>query len=191
MTKIIVIQNTHYHFETLISVYQTLKELGYSTLIYTCDNITKRFKQEEFFSKYKLELASIDDILDSDAGIVISAFPNPYVSYENAIPNEDDIIFSLLSNKLIYISHRFKYAEDYMGNKFTPENSICLSPLSLKIGINYINLVNCPIVPEHTNNDSEIKFTIQAHFELTNRDLCLFEQIIDLMNKYKQLLENK
>lgn len=169
IAKILIIQNTSYHFETAIALYQTLKLAGYDPYLYRCCD--SKFDQNNFICKYGIQLADEDTIDNAICGFVVSAYPNPNVSLENSIPNDNNIIFTRLYGKIIYISHRFNKSSDYTRHKLiNKNNALCLSPLSLDIGIDYINLVDNPIVPKFNSLCKDIYITIQGHFEFQNRD---------------------
>lgn len=184
--KIVLIHNTDYHFETLISVYQTIKDINYDPYIYICKNVKPKFNQYEFINKLNLSLIDIDDVSDALGCLIMSVYPDPYAKYEHAIPNEDDCVFQKIQNK-VNICHRFKNIEDYLTKKFHKDNCICLSPLSAKIGIDHINLIDMPIKPNNSYQEHTLKLTIQARFELNNRDpellKILFSKINNVNNK--------
>jgi hypothetical protein len=173
---IIIIQNTSYHFETVISLYQVLKNLGYNPYIYRY--IADSFNQESFISKYKLNIATSDIINNALCGFVVSAYPNPQVTLDNCIPNNNNIIFDILKNKLIYICHRFDNKNDFLFNPIiNASNSISLSPISNQIGIDYLFLTDNPLTPNHLDADGRCGITIQGHFELQGRDRSLFYRL--------------
>jgi hypothetical protein len=179
VSKILIIQNTSYHFETAIALYKTLKLAGYDPYLYRCCN--PRFGQNDFISQYNIQLADESSINNSICAFVVSAYPNPNVSLKDSIPNDKDNIFAKFNNKIIYISHRFNKLIDYTQHKFiNKNNTLCLSPLSLNIGIDYINLVDNPIVPQFNPISKDIYITIQGHFELANKD---YKQLKDWIPK--------
>lgn len=179
---IILIQNTNYHFETLISVYQILKNLGYNPHIYRY--LPDKFNQLEFIQYYGMNIATQPVIDSAYCAFVISAYPNPHVTKDTCIPNDDNIIFSKFKNRLIYISHRFMKEEDYNEDGLiNRNNALCLSPLSSKIGIDYIYLTDTPITPVN-NPLNKLKLTIQAHFGLQNRSYQLLYKMIRLYRGY-------
>jgi hypothetical protein len=170
---IIIIQNTSYHFETTICLYQVLKNLGYNPYIYRY--ISDNFDQESFISKYQINIATPEIISDAICGFVVSAYPNPIVSIVDSIPNNNDIIFETFKDRLIYICHRFNDEKDYIHNKFINNtNSLSLSSLSNKINIDHITLTHNPITPNIPSIDNRIGITIQGHFGLRGRDSSLF-----------------
>ena len=182
--KIIIIQNTHYHFETVLSLYQMLKNLELFPQIYRCLNVKDGFNQINFLKKYNIETIELDHIDSEMIGVVVSTYPNPQVDIKNAIPNNDDAIFSILK-KTIYISHRFKNANDYDGT-INSSNTLCLSPLSEKIGIDYLSFTDIPVEPIYSSYYRDIQLTIQGHFELAGRNASLFNNIINIIsNKVK------
>lgn len=179
----IIIQNTLYHFETVLSLYQILENLGLEPRIYRCLNIENKFNQINFLTKHNIKTIELSNIDSEMTGLVISAYPNPLVKKENAIPNINDSVFSVLK-KLLYISHKFKNVDDYAGN-INSNNTMCLSPLSEKIGIDYLCLTDIPIKPKYSSFDGVIQLTIQGHFELSGRNTSLFKNIVNIANKVK------
>lgn len=165
---IVLIQNTHYHFETLISLYQLLKNLGYDAYIHRI--IKNHFQQEEFLKFYDVKTSNKEILSNASCAFVVSAYPNPNVNLQDAVPNAEDWIFEHFKNRLIYISHRFKNKKDYENKALNKKNCLCLSPLSKKIGIDYINLTDSVVEPIFNPIDSIIKIGIQGHFHLANRD---------------------
>lgn len=179
--KIIIIQNTDYHFETVLSLYQMLKNLGLDPQVYRCSNIENKFNQIYFLNKYDIPIISPKNIDSNMIGVVVSTYPNPQVSIKNAVPNNNDFIFSVL-DKIIYISHRFKNSNDYDGI-INRNNVLCLSPLSKKIDVNYLYLTDIPVVPNHSFDNEKIRLTVQGHFELAGRNGFLFKNIIHIISK--------
>jgi len=172
---IAVIANTDNHFEITLSAYQALIDSGYNPIIYSCHGKKPTFaKQTQFLNLYNLQHTEDIDLIPSDilGGLVISASPN-------RIPNDTNIIFDKLKNKLIYICHRFNTIPSYMDKSKT----ICLSPLSQRIGLPYFIPNKYPIDILSCQSDSKIKLLIQAHFEKKNRDMGLLNKLIDIINR--------
>lgn len=176
---IIIIQNTEYHFETLLSIYQSILSMGLNPYVYQCKD--EKYGQKSFLLKNNIQLASDEIIHDACCGFVVSAYPNPKVSGFNCVPSADEKIFDILKNKIIYICHRFYKEKDYLENAFgiDKHNSICLSPLAANIGIDYFHPVEMPIEPFPVQINGILKLTTQAHFELHNRDYSLILNIIE------------
>lgn len=182
--KITIIQNTNYHFETVLSLYQMLKNLGLDPQIYRCLNIKDRFNQINFLKKYNISTIDLNHVDSKIIGIVVSTYPNPQVGIKDSIPNINDPIFLVLK-KLLYISHRFKNTSDYNGT-INSNNALCLSPLSSKIGVDYLCFADIPVEPRYSSYDKDIQLTIQGHFELAGRNASLFKSIISIVsNKVK------
>lgn len=189
---IVLIQNTNYHFETCISLYQILNNLGYDTYIYRY--IPDKYEQNLFLSKYNAKIADENILKKSKIGIFISTYPNPQVSSENAIPNYLDI-FDSINTKYLYITHRFKKLSDYTheDSKINIDNSLSLSPISSKIGLDYIYLNYNIINPNHCFKQNKLKLTIQGHFEFNHRNLkLLFDSLrgLDLKKINKKIQIN-
>lgn len=179
--SVIVIQNTHYHFETALSIYQSLVSAGYDTYFYKCDKDV--FEQESFLKKINVNFANEEIIKNSICGFVVSALSSPFVDIRDPIPNSNDSIFEKLKDRLVYISHRFKNESDYIQNKklINKENSICLSPIAENIGLDYFNPIEIPIKEKHLKIDETYNLTIQSHFHLKVRD---FELILKPLRSF-------
>lgn len=168
---VIVIANTDYHFEITLSTYQALIDSGYNPVIYSCHGKQRTYsKQIDFLNinniRYTHNINTIP--LDTLGGIVISAYPDH-------IPNDKNLIFDRLKNKLIYICHRFNTQPSYIDKYKT----ICLSPLSQYIGLPYIIPNKYPICISSQKQDHKVKLLIQAHFERRNRDIEVLNPVID------------
>lgn len=188
---IIIIQNTDYHFETTLSLYKILNDLGYECKIYRCKQLNNQFNQIHFLAKHDIQTISLENINNQMIGLVVSTYPNPKVSIENAIPNNNDAIFSVM-HKLIYISHRFKNYNDY-SDLINADNTLCLSKLSNNIGIDYLYLTNMPFAPVCSEYDKSLRLTIQGHFRLASRHLLQFRRIVQIIGEIiqdKQLIIN-
>lgn len=190
--KIIIIQNTHYHFETTISLYQILKDMGYDVYVYKCRNVQDVYEQDNFKKKYNVNtIEDIQQVNNVLCGIIVSVYPNPHVTELDRIPNADDIIFSILGfNKMIFITHRFKYSLDYEKD-INAKNTLSLSPISNKLGIDHIVLNKNPIIPINTYDDNVIKLTLQGHLEFNHRDVdILIENILNINSSNKSIILN-
>jgi hypothetical protein len=188
---IIVIQNTSYHFETALSIYQSLSSMGLSVYFYRCaDNV---FDQESFLKDINVNIASEDTIKKALCGFVVSAYQNPQAAISNPIPNSNDLIFEQLKNKLIYISHRFKNESDYtqVQNSITKENSICLSPIAGNLGLDYFHPIEMPLKEKYVKIHRLTKLTVQSHFNLKGRTFRLVLKILrsQKIRKYKNLFK--
>jgi hypothetical protein len=180
---VIVIQNTNYHFETTLSIYQSLSSMGLNVYVYRCaENI---FDQESFLKQINVNLATKEILDEACCGFVVSSYPNPQALRRSPIPNSDDVVFNILKNKLIYICHRFKDESDYMQdeNPINKHNAICLSPLAQRIGLDYFHPIEMPIKHIFVNKNKNFNFTIQAHFNLRGRNII---NVIKLINFYKK-----
>jgi hypothetical protein len=192
MQKIILIQNTHYHFETLISLYQMLTNIGYDVYIYRY--LLDFYGQTNFLAINNAKIADDAILKQCQIAIFISTYPNPQVSRENAIPNYLDI-FDSIDTKYLYITHRFKNLSDYTNKESNINigNSLSLSPISSNIGLDYIYLNNYIIQPNYCFEPNKLKLTIQGHFEFKHRDVkLLFDslRVLDLKKINKKIQIN-
>lgn len=185
MQPIVVIQNTEYHFETAISLYSMLDKLKRNVYFYRTPVLQNRYKQLEFLANYKVRMVTDNIITDNNTiGMIVSVYPNPYVNKNEAIPNyNNDKIFSIISQeRLLYVSHRFKNIDDYEDN-INQNNSLCLSPLSNKIGLDNLYLAHTLMEPDVSFHDSIIRLTFQGHFSLGGKDLILLKTMISCLSK--------
>ena len=182
---IIVVQNTSYHFETTLSIYQSLFSMGLNVYLYRC--APNRFDQLNFLKEINVRLADEQIIKEACCGFVVSAYPNPnpQISIADPIPNSRYQIFKTLHNRLIYISHRFKNEPDYTQNvnPITKKNSICLSPIAEKIGLDYFNLIEMPMKEQNVKINNVFKLTAQHHFGLNGRDVGVISEILSNVKK--------
>ena len=170
--KIVIIQNTFYHFETAISLYQTLLDMGMDVCFYICENIKikNRFQQIEFLEHHNIKVYDVHKIPKDTIGIVVSAYSNPDESVKNI---EDEIFYKL--SKYIYISHTID--QNYDSKIITKKNTLCLSPISYKHEIHSFNLLDSPIIPERQKIDQNINIGIQGHFQHDHRDFEILNSI--------------
>lgn len=168
---IIVLQNTTYHFETGLSLYSSLANAGADVYMHRCcRNI---FKQEKFLENLNVKIASDEDLKRADCGVVVSAYPNPQVLISESVPNEKDESILGFGEKLLYVAHRFMNKEDYESDEspIKIHNSVCLSPLGGGVGLDYLFPVDMPVVPIKNPLGDLMKFSVQSHFHLRNRNI--------------------
>lgn len=180
--NVVVIQNTTYHFETTLSIYKLLEDAGCTPYIYRQKLKHDTFEQLKLIQQLQLRLATKDEINAAAAGVVISAYPNPNVNKIESVPNFESAVPPRLRDKLIFISHRFGTAADYIDNPYgiTQQNTFCLSPLAANIGMPYLFPVSLPVAskPEKTLT-RPANITAQGHFELNNRARHTLEAILN------------
>lgn len=178
--KIIVLQNTNYHFETALSVYKSLEDAGADVFIHQFFQ-DDRFGQDSFLKHLGVKQAQQSDLEEAACGFVVSAYPNPHVTIPNAVPLNGHQSIQLFGKRLVYISHRFGKTDDY-NNRASPvraHNCVCLSPLSSKIGIDHIYPIDMPIKPERRPFARPLQLVIQGHFELKSRNMPDWLQSLD------------
>lgn len=170
---ILVLQNTWYHFETTLSIYQILEDAGYMPYVFRCTPDPDKFGQEKFLKRIGARIATKDAMRDAAAAVVISAYPNPKVVSAEAVPYAENCLSRYLRNKVLYISHRFGNRLDYEVNPYgiCEENTFCLSPLASKIGLDHLFFVKTPVKPVALEWKKPIWLTVQGHFEIENRML--------------------
>ena len=130
-----------------------------------------------------IKVADDNIIQEACCGFVVSSYPNPKVANKDCVPNFQNKVFDILKNKLIFISHRFNKDSDYPNVFFNinKENSICLSPIAKRIGLDYFHPIEMPIEPKLVSLNKPIKFTAQAHFEFHNRDYKAFLKFLTII----------
>lgn len=183
--KILIIQNTPYHFETTISLYSSLLRLQPNKL--SIVQIDKdHTDQRNFLQKHNIDTIPFFDpfIYDYDIAFIISAYPNPYVSINDSIPLMDHPVIQHYKNRLIFICHRFDRASDFIKHPFVKlNNSLSLSILSKNnIHLDYWYPIEYPVEPAYQTKNN---YCIQGHFEFNNRQI--FSDIVNNneINKYE------
>jgi hypothetical protein len=70
------------------------------------------------------------------------------------------------------VTHRFGSAEDYRSGDSPVKsyNSVCLSPLGSRIGLDYIFPIDMPVKPQINDLSRPVHLTVQGHFNLRHRD---------------------
>ena len=169
--KIIVLQNTRYHFETALSVYKSLENMGVEPYLHQCHGQKDITGQLEFVSSLGMRIASEQNMESARCAFVVSAYPNPHGILKEWIPCGGDPSIERFGKRIVYISHRFTSSKDYdfNGGPVRRHNSICLSPLSSRIGVDYMWPVDMPIKPEMRPLYRPVQFTVQGRLELANR----------------------
>ena len=168
--KILIIQNTSYHFETTISLYSSLKRLNPKELniIQIIQEVTD---QKKFLTNNNISYIDMSDMsqFSYDIAFVVSAYPNPHVKLYNSIPNIQHGLFEFYANRIVYICHRFDNKNDYtIHPRINFENALSLSKLSKNIGLDFFYPIEYQIQPKLFTDTIPI-FSIQGHFELNNR----------------------
>lgn len=166
--KIVIVQNTSYHFETVISLYQTCRELNFTVAVYICDYVKNKnvFKQLEFLQQHGADIITLDQIKKDDICFVVSAHPNK----QQLLPNKDDPVFKQ-GFHCLFISHRFDAAAKYAGPIVTKRNSFCLSPLAEQQELKHIWLTDAIFPPVYTPITEQINISVQGHFRFGHRRL--------------------
>ena len=146
------------------------------------------YKQTAFLQQHKIQIANQDVLDGADAGIVITAYPSETAKYE-ALASNDNPVVQRLWSKLLFISHRFGSKDDYSrdGQFLTRQNTFCLSPLSERIGVDYITPTALPIPVPDTKIGERVQLTIQAYFAKHQRELAWFFSQQDI----QQLIEQR
>lgn len=169
--KIVVLQNTSYHFETGLSVYKSLEDAGADVFIHhLCQ---ERFEQASFLKHLGVKQAQQSDLEEAACGFVVSAYPTPHITIPDVVPMGSHPSMKLFRKRLVYISHRFGRAEDYNKSEspVRPHNCVCLSPLSSRIGVDHFYPIDMPIKPERMSFVSPLQLVVQGHFDHKNRNI--------------------
>jgi hypothetical protein len=159
MQNVLIIQNTYFHFETTISLYFSLKQIGFSPKIITTHLEKDVYKQFDFINFYKMDLHN-EETKDYLCAFVISSYPN--LEKENEfLPNISPEILSKYKDRIIFICHRFK---DIKNKIIKKENSLCLSPISQNLDF-YFQFEN-PTPINRTKIENKYKVVIQGNIGL-------------------------
>lgn len=168
--KILIIQNTPYHFETTISLYSSLKRLNPKKLD-IIQIIEEYTNQKEFLTNNNISYIDMSDMsqFSYDIAFVVSAYPNPHVKLNDSIPNIQHGLFEFYVNRMVYVCHRFDNKNDYtIHPRINFKNALSLSKLSKNIGLDFFYPIEYQIQPKLFTDTIPI-FSIQGHFELKNR----------------------
>ena len=169
--KVIVLQNTRYHFETALSVYKSLEDMGVVSYLHQCYKKEDITRQLEFANSLNMRLASEQDMESARCAFVVSAYPNPHGNRKEWIPGGSHPSIKRFGRRIVYISHRFGSSADYdfNGGPVRRHNALCLSALSSRIGVDYMYPVDMPIKPEMRPLVRPVQFTVQGRLEQKNR----------------------
>ena len=186
MSSILVIQNTWYHFETTLSVYQLLLDAGYTPYIYQCYPEPDVFHQADFIRRFNLNVSTPEILAAITAGVLVTAYPYDGAPTDRTLPNWDDPVTQALwkANRLLFISHRFGSAAEYQNpaSPITLKNSLCLSPLAQRIGADYVLFMSTPIAPKKVKFGAPLIVTVQAHF---TKQFRAFQKVIGSAGMWK------
>lgn len=186
MVPILVIQNTWYHFETTLSVYQLLLDAGYTPYIYQRYSEPDVFQQTHFLRRFNLNVSTPEILATAAAGILVTAYPHDGEPTAQTLPNWGDAVTQALwrANRLLFISHRFESAATYQNaaSPITLKNSLCLSPLAQNIGADYVLFMSTPLAPKKVKFGSPLIVTVQAHF---TKQFRAFQKILGRASMWK------
>lgn len=186
MSSILVIQNTWYHFETTLSVYQLLLDAGYTPYIYQCYSEPDVFQQAYFLRRLNLNVSTPEIIAAATAGILVTAYPHAGEPTDLTLPNWGDPVTQALwrANRLLFISHRFGSVAEYQNaaSPITLKNSLCLSPLAQNIGADYVLFMSVPILPKKVKFGAPLIVTVQAHF---TKQFRAFQKVLGTADLWK------
>jgi hypothetical protein len=128
-------------------------------------------EQKNFLTVNKINFIDVYDqsIYDYDIAFIVSAYPNPYVSMYDSVPNTFHPVIQLFDKRSIFICHRFNRPSDFEQHpRINRDNSLSLSVLSLKNNIDFFYPIEYSITPKvFSSNIAE--YCIQGHFEQNNR----------------------
>lgn len=166
--RVVIVQNTKCHFETVISLYQTCRQLNFEPALYICDFVKKAnaYDQLAFLRQHDVEPITLAEIKKEDVCFVISAHPNK----RQILPNSNDPVFHQGFNCL-FISHRFDAAANYNGKIVTKQNSFCLSPAAAQRNLKHIWLSHAILTPTYTPLSGVVNISVQGHFRFGHRRL--------------------
>jgi hypothetical protein len=192
MTKnILLILNTNFHFETVLSFYQTAILNGRNPTIlldYTFFNPSDKnlydFNSEDFCKKYNLKYITKKNYENSsknyfDKAVIISGS-----EFLHTIDVNKEII-SDFNDKIVLIFHRADYSEEINFSKtiFKNPKYISVTKFSQKYNLPFIFQIENPITNNNVLsefNKNEIEFLVLGRFCWPNRSLNYINEIISL-----------
>jgi len=172
--NILIILNTIYHVEVALSLWKSLKLIGYNPTIFILwPNAVARYKLCEYLLHY-----NIDFITDYVPGvcracfskaIIVSAYPT--IDRPDAIPGTGHPLLDEFKDEdKILIAHRIGM------DKPVKSKILCVTPLAKQNNLDFIYLCENPTDDDYIEPfNYPIKFLIQGNFFTNRRDLHLIE----------------
>jgi hypothetical protein len=171
--KVLIIQNTSYHFEVVLSLYASLLRLGFDTLdvIQTGPNNTE---QENFLLQNNVSLITSDsDLSNYHVAFIISVYPSVLTKRKKSIPDfESRIIQHFIKRRNnINICHRFGCPRDFNGYYITKKNTLFLSMLAKLSNLDFFCPVESIVKPKLYESSGLVLSCVQGNFHLKNRTI--------------------
>jgi hypothetical protein len=195
MTKnVLIVLNTNFHFETTISLYETLKLNGYYPVILLdysyrnpSDYTLYDYNSEEFCKNFKLNYitsytCNLSDKFDKALIVSGSEFLKTLEINKHIVKDFND--------KIIFVFHRSNYSEqiEFCKTVFKNPKAVSVTNFSQKFNLPFIFQIENPIINQlkpKLNINSPIEFLVLGRFCWPNRSLNYIDEIISLDTKLK------
>jgi hypothetical protein len=178
--KILIIHNTDYHTEVVLSFYGILESNNFEPWIYSIHN---RYNLHNLFKKYNLNCIkeySPDYKNNFKKAFLITpidAYKDMYYSSKcKPIPNYEDQIIEDFKSKMILTIHKPSHINNFdcLKNHFINPILIGLSPMAQTFGLNYLfplDNILARILSKKTKLNQKIKFLLMGRFNSNFRDI--------------------
>jgi hypothetical protein len=191
MTKnVLIVLNTNFHFETALSIYQSILLNGHNPTIlldYTYFNPSDKelydFNSENFCKNYKLNYITnyTNDLINKfDKVLIVSGSEFLHTLEINTHIVND------FNDKIILIFHRANYLEQFNFCKtiFKNPKAVSVTNFSQKYNLPFLFQIENPITDNNSihkvNIDNPIEFLVLGRFCWPNRSLNYIDEIISL-----------
>ncbi len=199
--NILLILNTNFHFETVLSIYKTVVLNGYNPTIlldYTylnpSDNGLHDFNSEEFCKKYKLKYITKKNYTSNlnryfNKAIIISGS-----EFLNTLEVNKQIVYDF-NDKIVFIFHRANYLEqiDFCRTIFKNPKAVSVTNFSQKYNLPFLFQIENPIVDYNSISrfdiNNPIEFLVLGRFCWPNRSLNYIDDIISLDNQLNKKIK--
>lgn len=197
--EILLILNTNYHVETVLSLYESAKRLGYTPTIlldYEPQNVNPQildYELKPFLSNYGLCYIESDEFIQSNKQyqkyVYISGDLFLYKLKEANFLEKKKLLINKTKDASVFISHVANYAPLYKlaSNHFVRPEIVSVVPFSQKYGLNFIYQIENPILNQlhKVNHLPDVrKFLILGRFCWYTRNMDYIRQILQKDSEY-------
>lgn len=198
--NILLILNTNFHFETVLSLYKTVEFQGYVPTILLdysyynpSDYTLYDYGSEEFFKKNNLKYVKKTNYTHDFKNIFHKAIVISSSEFLKTLEVNKHIIEDF-NDKIIFIFHRANYQEQFNFSKtiFKNPKAISVTSFSQKYNLSFIYQVENPIANKEVKLNPEIEeinFLVLGRFCWPNRSLNYIDEIISLDNKLNKKIK--
>ena len=190
MTKnILLVLNTNFHFETVLSLYKTVQLQGYVPTILLdysyynpSDYTLYDYGSEEFLKKNNLQYIKKEDYTHNFKDIFYKAIVISSSEFLNTLELNKHIIEDF-NDKIILIFHRANYREqfDFCKTIFKEPKAVSVTNFSQKYNLPFLFQIENPIIQYNKLQiNNPIEFLILGRFCWPNRSLNYIDEIISL-----------